>query len=202
MEIANYGKFLWFFLSCPSDIKNIIKGQWYSQYPQAEMEEIKDYSEKLFTKYFSKGIAGSELYYDQSDFIPVKTFHDLQKNPLVSLAGIINSFSNDEMGIIQLVLQPQKKENIWNKLLKRRREEIRTKVCYGQEEKPEYIQLEEGKEESSSLKATIRFVMFAKDKDKALLNLSTVLAIYKKGLERPKLQKFKEDIRADNRFFE
>ena len=45
-EIALYGKFLWFFLTCPSEIKEIVKGQWRSHYPQTEIEEIKEQFEK------------------------------------------------------------------------------------------------------------------------------------------------------------
>lgn len=201
VEIANIGKYLWFFLSCPSDIKSIIKGQWYSQYPHTEIEEVKEYTEKLFYKYELKGFAGCELYYDYSEFIPLKTYKDLQKNPLVSLAGLVNSFSNEETGIIQIILEPPKKENIWNKLLKSRRENRRTSIALNNE-KPEYITLEEGKEEKSNYKTTIRIITFAKDKDKANLNLSSILAVYKKNLERPKLQKLKEDFRTDKKFVE
>ncbi|MFH0773736.1 MAG: DUF87 domain-containing protein [bacterium] len=201
VEIANIGKYLWFFLSCPSNIKNVIKGQWYSQYPHAEIEEVKDYTEKLFHRYELKGFAGCELYYDYSEFIPLKTYKDLQKNPLVSLAGIVNSFANDETGIIQLVLEPPKKENIWNRFLKRRREDRRSSIA-SSGDKPEYIALEEEKEEKSNFKTTIRIITLARDKDRAELNLSSILAIYKKNLERPKLQKLKEDYRTDKQFVE
>jgi hypothetical protein len=31
-ELVIYDKFLWFFLTCPENITNIIKGQWHSHY--------------------------------------------------------------------------------------------------------------------------------------------------------------------------
>jgi len=201
IEIANIGKYLWFFLSCPAAIKSVIKGQWYSQYPHAEIEEVKEYTDKLFYKYELKGVAGCELYYEHSEYIPLKTYKELQKNPLVSLAGLVNSFLSEETGIIQLVLEPPKKENIWNKFLKQRRENRRMSIA-ASGEKPEYITLEEDKEEKSNFKTTIRIITFAKDSDKASLNLSSILAVYKKSLERPKLQKLKEDFRNDKKFIE
>ena len=75
------------------------------------------------------------------------------------------------------------------------------KASNGSEEGPEYVLLEEEKEEKSNFKATIRFITLAKDKDKAQLNLASILAVYTKNLERPKLQKFKKDMRDDKRFF-
>jgi len=201
-EVANFGKFLWFFITCPSNVKNVIRGQWYSQYPNAEVEEIKDYTQKLFDRYELKSLLGCELYLDQNDFLPIKTYRELQKNPLVSLSGIISSFSSDETTVIQLVLEPPKKENIWRKFLKKNREKRRDTIAFSGNEKPEYIKLEEEKEEKSNYKTTIRFLTIAKDKEKAQLNLASILAIYKKSLERTKIQKFKENLRSDKQFIE
>ena len=53
-EIAIFGKFLWFFLTCPNSIKDLVKGQWYSQYHTTEIQEIKDYAQKVIGN-FSNG---------------------------------------------------------------------------------------------------------------------------------------------------
>jgi len=68
---------------------------------------------------------GYEMYLDKTEFIPFKTYKTLEKNPLVSFSGIANSFNTDDIGIIQLILQPQEKDNLWNKMIKGRRERSR-----------------------------------------------------------------------------
>lgn len=184
-EIVIHGKFLWFFVTCPSSIKDIVKGQWYSQYPHAEIEEIKDYALKLFGGADLKYTVGCELYYEHAELIPINTFRDLDTNPIVSLSGIANSFSNDETGIIQLVMQPQKKETVWNKIWKRMKGRNTSSA--------DYAVLQRDKEEKPYYKTTFRFIAQGKIPEKANLNLSSMIAVYKKMLERPKLQKFKVD---------
>lgn len=184
-EIVIHGKFLWFFVTCPSSIKDIVKGQWYSQYPHAEIEEIKDYALKLFGGADLKYTVGCELYYEHAELIPMNTFRELDTNPIVSLSGIANSFSNDETGIIQLVMQPQKKETVWNKIWKRMKGRNTSSA--------DYAVLQREKEEKPYYKTTFRFIAQGKIPEKANLNLSSMIAVYKKMLERPKLQKFKVD---------
>lgn len=184
-EIVIHGKFLWFFVTCPSSIKDIVKGQWYSQYPHAEIEEIKDYALKLFGGADLKYTVGCELYYEHAELIPMNTFRELDTNPIVSLSGIANSFSNDETGIIQLVMQPQKKETVWNKIWKRMKGRNTSSA--------DYAVLQRDKEEKPYYKTTFRFIAQGKIPEKANLNLSSMIAVYKKMLERPKLQKFKVD---------
>lgn len=192
VEIAIYGKFLWFFLTCPSNIKNVIKGQWHSYYPNSEIEEIKDYTEKLFFTYNKKYFIGCELYYDQPELIPVKTYKEIEKNPLVSLSGIASSFGKDEAGFIQLVLTPPKIEMPWNKIAKKIRESNRLKARTGKEEENSYLSLEDEKDEMSNYKSSIRFLSIGGDIEKTRLNLSSMITVYKKTLERPKIQKLKE----------
>lgn len=198
-EILIYNRFLWFFINCPSFIKDAIKGQWYSQYPNTEIEEIKDYTEKLLPPLSLPDIAGYELYYDESDLIPFLTYKELEKNPLISLSGVANSFHNEEAGIIQLILEPQKKETFLDKFLKKMRNNSRSQMT----KKPDYIALEEEKEEKTHFKGTVRFLTIGKNKEKIRINLSSMLAVYKKTLERPKLQKIKEDhLHTDKEFIQ
>lgn len=201
LEIVIYGKYLWFFLVCPQEVKDTIKGQWYSQYPHAGVEEVKDFAQKILSISSPLVFAGRELYYDQPDSLPLKTYKELQKNPLTSLAGICNSFETGEVGIIQLILQAPQKDNFLEKIFKKMGEGARKKYSDEKIQKPEYVLLEEKKEEKPFFTTTIRFLTGGTHKEKVLLNLSTMIAIYKKNLERPKMQKLKEDgIRNDSSF--
>ncbi len=198
-EMMIYDKFLWFFVTCPTYLKEVVKGQWFSHYPQSEIEEIKDYTQKLFFGYQTKSFTGCELYYDQPELLSLNTYKELEKNPLVSLSGIASSFTKDEAGIIQLVLETPKKENLWDRLAKKLRENNRQKIS----KKEEYIGLEEKKEQDPYFITTIRFITLGGDKEKVAINLSSMVAVYKKAMERPKMQKLNEDaIRTDRNFIE
>ncbi len=200
LEIVIYGKYLWFFLVCPPGIKDIVRGQWYSQYPHAQIEEVKDFAQKILSVSSPLVYVGRELFYDQPDSLPLKTYKELSKNPLSSLAGLSNSFETGELGIIQLILQTPQKENFLGNVFKKMREDARKKYGEG-EQKPEYIMLEEKKDEKPYFITTIRFLTGGTHKEKILLNLSSMIAIYKKNLERPKIQKLKEgSVRDDSDF--
>lgn len=191
-EIAILGKFLWFFLTCPSYIKEIIRGQWQSFYPESEIEEIRDYTEKLLFKHQPKAFSGCELYLDQAELIPINTYKELEKNPLVALSGVASSFSQNENGYIQLVLEPPPKENLINKIGKKIRESDRHKAMLQNPAAKDYLDLEDLKDESVNFRTTIRFLTTGADQQKTQLNLASMISVYKKNLERLKMQKIKE----------
>ena len=192
VEIAIYGKFLWFFLTCPSYVKDVIRGQWQSFYPQSEIEEIKDYTEKLFFSYQPKVFVGCELYQDEAELLPILTYKELEKNPLVALSGIASSFSSNDSGFIQLILQTPKKEDIFNKLTKKIRRSNRKKTILENPSSKDYIQLEENKDNKANYKTTIRFLTTGTDLERTKLNLASMVTVYKKSLERMNIQKLKE----------
>jgi len=191
-EIAIYGKFLWFFLTCPSYVKETIKGQWQSYYPKGEVLEVKDYTEKLFFSYQPKYLIGCEMYYDQGELLPLLTYKDLKKNPLVALSGVASAFAKNEAGFIQLVLKPAKKENFLRKLAKKKRQYDRNKTLATSPSAEGYLRLEDEKDEGSYFETTIRFLTTGIEYGKTQLNLSSMMTVYKKSLERTKIQKLKE----------
>lgn len=200
-EIIIYNKFLWFILICPKSVKDVIKGQWYSRYPQADIEEIKDFTAGLLTDYSFTNFAGCELHLDQSELLPIKTYKSLEKNPLVSLSGLINSFGDKEFGIIQVVMQSARNESFFEKLVKKISSSTKEQNMPSAGKNPAYIKLEEIKEEQPYFKTSIRILASAKTRQKSLLNLSSMLAVYKKNLELPNIQKLKDGpIKTDSRF--
>lgn len=66
-EIVAYNKFLWFFLTCPEYVQDVVKGQWRSFYPETEIEEVKDYTDVILQNQ-TYHVLGSELYYEQPEF--------------------------------------------------------------------------------------------------------------------------------------
>lgn len=200
-EIVIYNKFLWFFLTCPLFVSDLVKGQWYSQYGNVEIDSTKDYTDRFFTNSGNWNIYGNELHLEHTEYLPIMTYKDLEKNPLTSLSGIATSFQNDDLGALQIILRPPPKEDIIYKIKKTLREQKRASRNTQIESTAFYTQLEEGKDERPFFQSTIRFLSTSKDKRRAELNLSSLMAIYKKALERPKLQKLKEgSTRSDRNF--
>ena len=58
-EIVIYGKYLWFFITCPTRFKDLVKGQWFSQYPGTEVEDINDYLTKICSGYQQEHYLGT-----------------------------------------------------------------------------------------------------------------------------------------------
>jgi len=67
---------------------------------------------------------------------------------------------------------------------------MRNKVPEGNPE--DYVFLEDKKDQSPYFKTTLRFLAFGESQSRAEMNLFAMTAVYKKSLERPKLQKLKE----------
>lgn len=200
-EIVIYNKFLWFFLTSPSYVADLVKGQWYSQYGNVEIETTRDYINKFFDNTKTWSICGTEFKLEHTEYLPITTYKELEKNPLTSLSGIASSFHNDDLGSVQLVFHTSPKESIFFKFKKKLREENRGKRTTSIESVANYTKLEDEKDEKPFFKTTIRFLSASRERRRAELNLASIIAVYKKTLERPRLQKFKEgSIRFDNRF--
>lgn len=59
-EIANIGRSIRFYVQLPSRLRNLVEGQIYAQYPNVEIEEVKDYS-------FPEAVAVGEKASQQSE---------------------------------------------------------------------------------------------------------------------------------------
>ncbi|KKR32437.1 MAG: hypothetical protein UT63_C0044G0004 [Candidatus Gottesmanbacteria bacterium GW2011_GWC2_39_8] len=191
-EIVVYNRFLWFFITCPPEMVDILKGQWYSEYNQTEIERVKDYTEKIIGNIGEKYFSGMELHPDKSEYIPIKTYKEIEKNPLVSLSGVASSFKNNDIGLIQLVLKPARRDNPWDKFWKKKRDHDRGSRIAHSGNPEDYVFLEDKKDQSPYFKTTLRFLAFGESQSRAEMNLFAMTAVYKKSLERPKLQKLKE----------
>lgn len=110
-EIANTGRQIKFFIWFPSKLRNLIEGQIYAQYPNAEIEEVKDYV--LGAKHIENAVT-AELVFEDPEIYPIKRypqFEDkLSRVPVDPIAGVTASLAklahaHDEAWI-QVVVQP------------------------------------------------------------------------------------------------
>lgn len=110
-EIVVRGGFLYFFLVCERAVVDIVRGQLFSQYPNLEIEEVKD-----FTANLSLSTYCTLLKLERPDAYPLKTFRELETDFLASLSGLSTSVTTNELVSIQIVVTPINTEASFYKL--------------------------------------------------------------------------------------
>ncbi|MCK9186897.1 type IV secretory system conjugative DNA transfer family protein [Candidatus Gracilibacteria bacterium] len=124
-EIANIGRSIRFFVALPKKLADLVEGQIYAQYPEAEIELVQDYAENFV---HPENAVMAELKMKNSDIYPIKRypqFEDrLSKVAVDPIAGITSSLVklpdlNDQVWI-QIVTMPlpDKWKNIFLKCVK------------------------------------------------------------------------------------
>lgn len=100
LEIASSEQFLRFYVVFPKHYKSVFESQLYAQYPEAEIEETKDYLPN-----FEENYAIAEMTFKKSSIYPLNTYRNLSEDLLRSLSAILSKTEVGEQVIIQLVLK-------------------------------------------------------------------------------------------------
>lgn len=99
-----------------------VENQIYSQYPEAEIREVKDYTHNFFSK--KKKFKVVELGQLKHFYLPIKTFNNFEVDPLASITGAVAKLKDGDEVWIQTVVRPI--NNIWQdygkKIVNNRRE--------------------------------------------------------------------------------
>ncbi len=100
--IGKEGK-IFFYVGCPKRISSIVIKNLHSQYPNAEISEDKEFS--IFPdKPLKIDIAYLDLI--KKYIFPIKTYKNLEEDPLNSISNALSRLEGDQMAGIQLVLRP------------------------------------------------------------------------------------------------
>ncbi|MDO8686744.1 MAG: type IV secretion system DNA-binding domain-containing protein [Candidatus Berkelbacteria bacterium] len=107
-EIAAKDKYLQFYVSCPTHLKDFIQSQVYAQYPTAEIFEVDDYALEDIERIRSGNlkIAGVDLNLTNNDVYPLKTFLNFEVDPLAAITGVMSKVEKDEQIWIQMLVKP------------------------------------------------------------------------------------------------
>jgi len=130
LEIASIEGAIYFFIRTPTKFAELLKNQIYSQYPQAEVHEVDDYTRYIgnFTKKQDEwGMWGVEFGLAGHDALPIKTYIDYgldkaigsleeyQKiDPITSTLEFLGSLRKDEQVWIQYMVRHDKQSK-WRK---------------------------------------------------------------------------------------
>ncbi len=112
-EIASIGRSIRFYVAFPEALRNLVEGQIYAQYPDVEIEDVEDYSNK--PKFFDNAL-GTELVFTSSHIYPIKRYSEFEDkltrvaiDPMAGVTSSLVKFDNvEDQAWIQVVVTPLK----------------------------------------------------------------------------------------------
>ena len=108
LAVPHVGEEISFYFSVQEKLVHDIEKQIYSYFPKAEIVEIEDYN------IFGQGAVslGSYLKFDEDNTLPIKTYRDLETDPLREITNALSRIEElGEGAAIQLVFRPAKTQN-------------------------------------------------------------------------------------------
>lgn len=108
LEMVSSNQFLKFYIVAPKIQKNVIESQLYAQYPEAEVESVKDYLPEL------KNAAVAQMNFKHSSIYPLKTYHNLEEGLLKTISAMLSKTESGEEVVFQIVLKRTGSKS-WNR---------------------------------------------------------------------------------------
>ncbi len=101
-EIACTDKKISFYINCPNHLRGLVEKQLQAQYPHAHIDIVHGYNP------FQKGgqIAAAELQVNRPYMFPIRTYKNMETDPLNSLTNAMSKLGQDEGAAIQFILYP------------------------------------------------------------------------------------------------
>ncbi|RLC37956.1 hypothetical protein DRH27_03440, partial [Candidatus Falkowbacteria bacterium] len=118
-EIVSIDGYTQFLIRTPEFFRNLVETAVYSQYPDAEITEVNDYTEGIPRKYPDDeyDIWGAEFIFTKNDMYPFKTYSEFEsqlagrpetqfKDPMASLMDLYSSLRKGEQLWYQILVSP------------------------------------------------------------------------------------------------
>ena len=118
-EIVSIDGYIQFLVYTPEKFKDLVESAIYSQYPDAEIVEVNDYTTGIPTKYPNEvyDVWGSEFILANKYVYPIKTYKEFGdplslnpetqfKDPMASLMDLCSSLKKGEQLWYQIVIKP------------------------------------------------------------------------------------------------
>lgn len=169
LEMVASDQFLRFYLVIPSGGKSIVESQLYAQFPEAEIEEVKDY----LPNYFEKNTAFAELSFKKSSLFPLNTFQAMEEDILKNISAVFSKTEKNEVVIIQLALRRIGGKH-WERGFKASQFHFFGQKQIGETPHPMHYKLEQ-----DLFAGKLRFAFIASSKATAESKLNTLLSLYK-----------------------
>ena len=117
LEIAGFAERIHFYIRIPKKYRKLVEAAFFSQYPDAEVEESEDYTNLLPRNLPNEefDIWGTDYVLARDDAYPIKTypnfeqmlqFEELSIDPLATITEVISNLKNDELIWLQFLIRP------------------------------------------------------------------------------------------------
>lgn len=118
LEIVSIDGYTQFLIHTPAQFRNLVESAFYSQYPDAEITEVNDYTEGVPTKFPDEeyDLWGAEFIQTKNPAYPIKVYEEfintlgapeeVFKDPMASLMDLCSSLREGEQLWSQLIIQP------------------------------------------------------------------------------------------------
>src|SRR3989344_5710590 len=117
LEIAGFAHGVHFYIRTPKKYRKLVEASFFSQYPDAEIEEPEDYTALLPRDLPNDefDIWGTDYVLAKDDAYPIKTyvgfeqmlqFEEMTIDPLATITEVVSSLKNDELIWLQLLVRP------------------------------------------------------------------------------------------------
>lgn len=106
LEIVSLNQHIYLFVWITSDLYEVITGQLYALYPDAEIEMVKDYTILANNMPF----VGVELRLARSDLYPIKTYPQFEGDSMGGIFSFLSKANENEQAWIQIVISPDQEE--------------------------------------------------------------------------------------------
>lgn len=100
---------IYFYFAVPRELKTLFEKQITSFYPDSYVEQVQDYN--IFKK--DSHTASTVMYLSKDYIFPIKTYKQLNSDPLNNLTNVLSKLGYDDGAAIQIMLRPVK--NNWQK---------------------------------------------------------------------------------------
>lgn len=121
-EIFANSQGIFFIIVCGLRYKNFVENQVYSQYPEAQISQIHDYTNKKQDfKYIN-----SQIILEKENYLPIRTFMSFEVDPLASITGALANIKGDTEVWVQVVTRPVNNE--WQEKGKKYAESLKPKA--------------------------------------------------------------------------
>ncbi len=105
-EIVAYGGLISFYVVVPQYLRDYMEQHINAQYPDAQIEEVNEFN--LFSP--KSHIVATTLTFKKEYIFPIRTYREMDVDPLNSLTNVLSKISSDEGVAIQYVARSAKAE--------------------------------------------------------------------------------------------
>lgn len=118
LEIVSFGGEIHFYVRLPRKYKDIVEAAFFSYYPDVEVAEVDDYTDRFPSdtrEMYSHGydLWGGEMLLNKPDAYPIRTYPEFeapqeekQYDPISALLEILSKLKKEEIAGIQILVAP------------------------------------------------------------------------------------------------